>query len=62
MWKGVKEDVVKIPETVGKTVEGIVKPVLGGARKALTPTLIWVVILAVVALILYTYFRKAVKA
>lgn len=58
---GVKEDVVEIPKIVGDTVQGVVKPILGGARKALTPTLIWLVVFAVIALVLYTYFRKVVK-
>lgn len=57
----VKEDTVKIPGIVGKTVTGIVKPILSGARKALTPTLIWLVVFAVIGLTLFFFFKKAVK-
>lgn len=57
----VKEDTVKIPGIVGSTVTGIVKPILSGARKALTPTLIWLVVFIVIGLVLYFFFRKAIK-
>lgn len=60
-WGGVKEDVAEIPKKVGGTITGIVKPVLAGARKALTPTIIWIVAIAVVVLILFTFFKKAVR-
>ena len=60
-WGGVKEDAAKIPKAVGDTISGVAKPVLSGARSALTPTVIWLVVIAVIALILFTYFKKAVK-
>ena len=60
-WGGVKEDAAKIPGVVGKVIKGVAKPVLSGARSALTPTIIWLVAIAVIALILFTYFKKAVK-
>ena len=58
----VKEDTVKIPKIVGDTVKGVVAPILSGARKALTPTLIWLVVFTVIALILFFSFKKAVRA
>ncbi len=60
-WGGVKEDVVKIPAVVGGVIKGVTKPVLSGARSALTPTIIWIVVIVVIALILFTYFKKAIK-
>jgi len=59
---GVKEDVAEAPKKVGEGIKNIVEPILSGARKALTPTVIWLAVIAVIVLILYTYFRKAVKA
>ncbi|MBA7659359.1 hypothetical protein ES703_67336 [subsurface metagenome] len=60
-WGGVKEDVAKIPKTVGSTVKDVVQPILAGVRKGLTPTVIWIIVIAVIALILFTYFKKAVR-
>lgn len=60
-FQGVKEDAAKIPGTVGNVIKGVAKPILSGARSALTPTIIWLVAIAVIALILFTYFKKAVK-
>ncbi|MBA7497075.1 hypothetical protein ES702_07684 [subsurface metagenome] len=61
LWGGVKEDAAKIPKAVGDTISAITKPILSGVRSALTPTVIWLVIIGIVALLLYTYFKKAVK-
>lgn len=58
---GVKEDVKKIPKVVGDTISGVAKPILSGARSALSPTIIWLVVIAIIGLILFTYFKKAVK-
>lgn len=68
-WKGVfggvKEDIVKIPTVIGKAagdiIEGSIKPAFAGVRKALTPTLIWAIVLIIIGLLLYTWFRKTVK-
>lgn len=60
-WGGVKEDVAEIPKTIGGTITGVVKPILGGIRKAFTPTIIWIVVIAVIVLLLFTYFKKAVR-
>ena len=64
-WKefffGVKEDVKKIPKIVGDTISGVAKPILSGVRSTLSPTIIWLVVITIIALILFTYFKKAVK-
>lgn len=54
---GVKEDIVK----GAKTVQTSAKSVLAGATSALTPTVIWIVVILIVGLLLYTWLRKAVK-
>jgi hypothetical protein len=46
---------------VGSGIKDVVEPVLQGARKALTPTIIWLVVVAVIALFLFFGFKKAVK-
>ena len=53
-----KEDIAKIPETVGTTVKAVVTPVLAGARSALTPTIIWAVVIIIVGLILFKNYKK----
>ena len=54
---GVKEDVVK----GAKTVQTSAKAVLGGVTSALTPTVIWLVVILIVGLLLYGWFRKVAK-
>ena len=54
---GVKADVVKGV----KTVQGSAKEVLKGVRGVLTPTIIWLVVLAVIGLILFAWFKKILK-
>lgn len=54
---GVKEDIVK----GAKTIQSSAKAVLSGATSALTPTVIWLVVLAIIGLLLYTWFRKILK-
>lgn len=60
-WGGVKKDAKKIPKVVGDTISNVAKPILSGARSALSPTIIWLVVIAIIGLILFTYFKKAVK-
>ena len=55
---GVKEDIVKIPEVAGKTIKDVISPVLAGARSALTPTIIWAVVIIIVGLILFKNYKK----
>ena len=55
---GVKEDVARIPKIVGDTISGISKPILAGARSALTPTIIWAVVIIIVGLILFKNYKK----
>lgn len=55
---GVKEDAVKIPGIIGDTLKGVVKPVLSGARSALTPTIIWAVVIIIIGLILFKNYKK----
>jgi len=57
-WGGVKEDAVKIPTVIGDTITGVVKPILSGARKALTPTIIWAVVIIIIGLILFKNYKK----
>lgn len=54
---GVKEDIVK----GAKTVQASATAVLKGATSALTPTVVWVVVILIVGLLLYTWLRKAMK-
>lgn len=56
-WGGVKTDIAK----GAKTLQSSVKSVLSGATSALTPTVIWLVVLAIVGLLLYGWFRKVAK-
>lgn len=56
-WGGVKEDIVK----GAKTLQASAKSVLEGATSALTPTVIWLVVIAIIGLLIYGWFRKAVK-
>ena len=56
-WGGVKEDVVK----GAKTVQSSAKAVLGGITSALTPTVIWIAVVVVIGLLLYTWLRKLIK-
>lgn len=43
---------------VGSGIKDTVEPVLSGVRKALSPTVIWLVVIAVVALILFKNYKK----
>lgn len=57
LWGGIKEDVVK----GAKTLQSSGKAVLGGITSALTPTVIWLIVLLIIGLLLYTWFRKILK-
>lgn len=54
---GVKEDIVK----AAKTIQASGTAVLKGATSALTPTVIWLVVVAIIGLLLYGWFRKVIK-
>lgn len=54
---GVKKDIIK----GAKTLQSSSKAVLGGLTSALTPTLVWLVVVAVVGLFLYAWLRKMIK-
>ena len=54
---GVKADIIK----GAKTIQTASKEVLKGATSALTPTVVWVVVILIVGLLLYTWLRKAMK-
>ena len=60
-FRKVGEDAKKIPSIIGDTISGVSKPILSGARSALTPTIIWLVVIIVIGLVLFTYFKKTVK-
>ena len=54
---GVKEDIIK----GAKTVQSSAKEVLKGATSALTPTVVWMIVVLIIGLLLYTWLRKAIK-
>jgi len=56
-WGGVKQDIAK----GAKTVQSSAKAVLKGVTSALTPTVIWLVVILVIGLLLYGWFRKVAK-
>lgn len=56
-WGGVKADVVKGAQTVQTSAKAILK----GATSALTPTVIWLVVLAIIGLVLFVWFKKILK-
>lgn len=56
-WGGVKKDVAQ----GAKTLQGSAKAVLAGVTSALTPTVIWLVVVIIVGLLLYTWLRKVIK-
>ena len=56
-WGGVKHDIAK----GAKTIQESGKAVLGGVTSALTPTVIWLAVIAVIGLLLYTWLRKIIK-
>jgi len=55
MWTGVKADVVNATHHIGEGVKSTLK----GVRGILTPTLIWLAVIAIVALVLYKKFKEA---
>ena len=57
LFGGIKKDIVK----GAKTLQSGTKAVLGGLTSTLTPTLIWLVVLAIVGLFLYAWLRKLMK-
>ena len=54
---GVKADIIK----GAKTVQSSATAVLKGATSALTPTVIWLVVLAIIGLVLFAWFKKILK-
>ena len=55
------KEVFNLPsKEAGEVVSGGVKKVLGGVTSALTPTFIWIAVVAIVALIIFTKFRKLI--
>ena len=54
-FTSVKTDLVKGAQTVGSGLKGLLK----GIRNILTPTIIWLIIIAVIALILWKQFKKS---
>jgi len=56
-WGGVKEDLVKGTKTAGEGLKGLLK----GVRNILTPTVIWIIVIAIVALIIWIQFKKTLK-
>jgi hypothetical protein len=56
-FRGVKEDFVKGTKSVGEGLKGLLK----GVRDILTPTVIWIIVIAIVALIIWTQFQKTLK-
>ena len=56
-WGGVKQDIAK----GAKTVQTSAKAVMKGATSALTPTVIWLVVLVIIGLVLFAWFKKILK-
>ncbi len=56
-FRRVKEDFVKGTKSVGEGLKGLLK----GVRDILTPTVIWIIVIAIVALIIWTKFMKTLK-
>ena len=54
---GIKQDIIK----GAKTVQSSATAVLKGATSALTPTVIWLVVIAIIGLILFVWFKKILK-
>jgi len=54
LWGGVKEDVVGATKHVGTGVKSILK----GATSILTPTIIWVVVIAIIGLVIFKKYKK----
>lgn len=54
MWGGMKEDIAGATKHVGTGV----KSILSGVRGVLTPTIIWVVIIAIIGLIIFKKYKK----
>ena len=54
MWTGVKADVVSSVKHIGTGVQST----LGGVMKIFTPTIIWLVVIAVVGLIIFKKYKK----
>ena len=54
MWGGVKADVVSATKHVGTGV----KSILSGATSILTPTIIWLVVIAIIGLIIFKKYKK----
>jgi len=57
-WGGVKADISKGATTIGTSAKAVLK----GVRGVLTPTVIWLVVLAITGLILFAWFKKILKA
>lgn len=57
-WEGFKKDAQKIPSTIGDVISSVTKPILSGVRSALTPTMIWLLVIAVIGLILFKNYKK----
>lgn len=56
-FKGVKADLVKGTKAAGEGLKGLLK----GVRDIFTPTVIWITVIAIVALIIWTKFTKTLK-
>ena len=57
-FRRVGEDAKKIPKIAGDIISGTTRPVLSGIRSALTPTLIWLLVFIVIALIIFKNYKK----
>lgn len=61
-WKdffhSVGEDAKKIPKIAGGIISGTTKPILSSVRSALTPTLIWLLVFIIIALIIFKNYKK----
>ena len=56
-WGGVKEDISSGTKAIG----GTVKSALGGVRGILTPTIIWIFVVLIIALIILVNYKKVLR-
>ena len=54
LWGGIKEDVAGATKHVGTGVQSM----LAGVRGILTPTIIWLAVIAIVGLIIFKKYKK----
>lgn len=57
-FHNVLEDAKKIPKITGDIISGTTKPILSGVRSALTPSIIWALVIIIIGLIIFKNYKK----